>query len=70
MKITTQTVRKYECVLNDEEIKLFKDCLTYVRHRITKHPECGARVIGLEKVNKALLEFEIGIYDQLTRSSI
>lgn len=47
-----------ECTLSADEAKTIFEALTYVRHRIIKHPGCGARVMSLEKVEKLLEEFE------------
>ena len=58
MIISKHTKIEMNYMLNEEEGKLLKSCLEYVKHRITKHPECGARTIGLKKVEKLLAELE------------
>jgi len=55
MKIQEIKVKQYIFDLN--EIDTVIKALLYARHRITKHPTCGASVMSLAEIEKILRDF-------------
>lgn len=58
MKKVKRIEIEIECVFTQEEAKTLFSALTYVKHRIEKHPESGARFISIDRVDKLLKDFE------------
>ncbi len=56
MKYQKKTILQF--VLEPEDAKIIRQALIYVRHRINQHPNCGARTIPLEEVDRLLNEFD------------
>lgn len=50
--------------LEERDIKTIIDALHYAQHRITKHPECGAKVMSLVEIERLLVEF-LGVKENL-----
>ena len=55
MKTQQRTIKEY--VLEEKDVKTIVDALTYARHRIIKHPECGAKVMSLSEIQNLINQF-------------
>lgn len=52
-----KTISTTQYILEPQDIKTVIDALHYARHRITKHPTCGAKVMNLNEIERLLREF-------------
>lgn len=43
-----------ECTFTPLEMLTVYNSLVYIRHRLTKHPGCGARCVNLEEVERLI----------------
>lgn len=53
-----QKIETYQYILDSDEMSTVIKALQYAKHRITKHPNCGAKTMSLEKIEKLLAEFD------------
>lgn len=56
MKI--QQIKEYQYILNSDEMATVVKALQYAKHRIIKHPTCGAGTMSLENIEKLLRDFD------------
>ena len=54
MKKVTRKIEEF--VLEEKDFRTILDALTYARHRIIKHPSCGARTMNLPEIERLILE--------------
>ena len=52
-----QKIETYQYILDSDEMKTVILALNYAKHRIVKHPSCGAKTMSLEKIEELLKEF-------------
>ena len=50
-------VQSVEYVLEGRDVEVIKEALRYVRHRVEKHPTCGAGYISIKEVERLISEF-------------
>jgi len=55
MKTQQRTIKEY--VLEEKDVKTIVDALIYARHRILKHPTCGAKVMSLSEIQNLINQF-------------
>lgn len=53
-----QRVVVSEYIFSPEEAQTIVNALTYVKHRIDKHPTCGAKFVGIDKVEELLKQLQ------------
>ena len=56
MKI--QEIKAKQYILDEKEMDIVIKALQYARHRIIKHPTCGASVMSLAEIEKILSQFD------------
>ena len=55
-----QEKKMYEYVLEDQDIKVIKECLNYCFHRLTNHSHVGIfGIVGVKQINRLRKELEI-----------
>ena len=64
MKI--KITRTYE--FNEEEKETILKALKYVKHRITKHPECGAKTMNLKNIEDLVRFLDLERVDNLVKN--
>jgi len=53
----TKQISTKQYVLEEKDVKTIVDALTYARHRILKHPTCGAKVMSLSEIQNLINQF-------------
>ena len=54
----TQTIEVRQYIFDSQEMKTIFKALQYAKHRIIKHPTCGARAMSLVDIEKILNVFD------------
>lgn len=53
-----QKIEAYQYILDSGEMETVVKSLQYAKHRILKHPTCGAKVMSLVDIERILSEFD------------